>query len=128
MARATRTTSRRRGGSRAERAERGGGGLSQLPRRRLSNPYRPIEVLGAEEIAAIHETSLRILEEIGMDFLHPEGLAILRQAGAEVTPGSERVRLDRGLVDLGAGFGIRQVAGGNGCLGTEVFGHVVGRG
>src|SRR3546814_7101722 len=32
------------------------------------------------------------------DLLHPEALDILARAGATVTPGSQRVRLDRGLV------------------------------
>ncbi|HSR71636.1 MAG TPA: trimethylamine methyltransferase family protein, partial [Kiloniellales bacterium] len=73
-------------------------GPSQLPWRRIRNPYKPIEILQEEQIEAIHDASLRILEEIGIDFLHPEALEILRVAGAEVEPGSERVRLDRGLV------------------------------
>ena len=72
--------------------------LAQLPWRQVRNPYRPIEVLTPEGLAAITETAYRILEEIGMDFMHPEALEILKNAGAEVTPGSERVRLDRGFV------------------------------
>jgi trimethylamine--corrinoid protein Co-methyltransferase len=55
-------------------------------------------VLRPEQVEAIHDASLRILEEIGMDFLHPEALEILGRAGAEVEPGGQRVRLDRGLV------------------------------
>src|SRR3546814_19289012 len=46
----------------------------------------------------ISDAAFRILEEIGMDFLHPEALDLLAKAGAEVTPGSQRVRPDRGLV------------------------------
>ena len=45
------------------------------------------------------ETEIALLaEEVGMDFLHPEALEILSRGGADVTPGSERVRLDRGLI------------------------------
>ena len=87
---------------RARRRGRKTGGeaaLAQLPWRRLENPYRPIEVLDDEGIAAICDTAYSILEEIGMDFLHPEALAILRRAGAEVEPGGERVRFDRGLIE-----------------------------
>ncbi len=94
-----RDSSRRRGGTRAERGLRTGGGPTQLPWRSLRNPLSPIEVLRPEQVEAIHETSVRILEEVGMDFLHPEALEILRLAGAEVTPGSERVRFDRGLIE-----------------------------
>ncbi len=85
-------------GQRAERRASRSGGVRQLDWRLLKNPYRPIEVLDEEQLEKIHLASLTILEEIGMDFLHPEALEILRQAGAEVTPGSERVRFDRGLI------------------------------
>ncbi len=85
-------------GARAARRQGRGGGLKQLDWRALANPYRPIEVLDEEQIEAIHETSLKILEEIGMDFLLPEAVEILAKAGAEVTPGSARVRFDRGLI------------------------------
>jgi trimethylamine--corrinoid protein Co-methyltransferase len=76
----------------------GGGGPKQLPWRNLRNPYGPIEVLSEDRIEAIHNASLRILEEIGMDFLDGESLSILEAAGAEVAPGSQRVRFDRGLI------------------------------
>lgn len=89
----TRESSRRRG-----RQPREAAGLQQLPWRSVTNPYRPIEILSADQIEAIHDTSLRVLEEIGMDFLHPEALDRLRAAGADVEPGSQRVRFDRGLV------------------------------
>jgi trimethylamine--corrinoid protein Co-methyltransferase len=72
--------------------------LKQVPWYQLDNPYAPIEVLSEEGILAITETAFRILEEIGMDFLHPEALAILAQAGAEVDGGGERVRFERGLI------------------------------
>ncbi|MEX1206787.1 MAG: trimethylamine methyltransferase family protein [Dongiaceae bacterium] len=80
------------------RRERRGGGVAQLPWRNLRNPYGPIEVLSADQIEAIHDASLRLLEEIGMDFLDAEALAVLKAAGAEVEPGTQRVRFDRGLV------------------------------
>jgi len=91
----SREIGRRRGRSRSRDA---GGGLAQLPWRELSNPFPPLEVLSADQLEGVHEASLTVLEEIGMDFLHPEALEILRAAGAEVASGSERVRFDRGLV------------------------------
>ena len=84
----------RRGRQQADSAK----GFRQSPWQSLENPYPPVEVLSAEQLAMVEETAFRILEEVGMDFLHPEALEILRGAGAEVTPGSERVRLDRGLI------------------------------
>jgi trimethylamine--corrinoid protein Co-methyltransferase len=94
-----RTSSRRRGGGRAERERRSAGALNQLKWRLVENPYPPIEILNAEQIEAIHDTSLSVLEEIGMDFLHPEALDILARAGAEVEAGTQRVRFDRGLIE-----------------------------
>ncbi len=94
-----RRSSRRRGGGRAERARRSGGRLKQLKWRLLENLYSPIEVRRPEQIEAIHDTSLRILEEIGMDFLHPEALDILKRAGADVEAGTQRARFDRGLIE-----------------------------
>ncbi len=87
----TRDTGRRR-----ERRSRGG--IKQVPWRRYRNPYKPIEILSADQIEAIHDSSLKVLEEIGMDFLDEESLAILSSAGAEVQPGTQRVRFPRGLV------------------------------
>ncbi len=89
----------REGGKRRGRKTASGTGFQQLPWRNLRNPYRPVEVLSDDHIQAISDTAFRILEEVGMDFLHPEALQILKDAGAQVTPGSERVRLDRGLVE-----------------------------
>jgi trimethylamine--corrinoid protein Co-methyltransferase len=82
---------------RRPRRERGGP-LPQIPWARLVNPYPPIEPLSADQVESIHEASLRILEETGIRVLLPEARAIYRAAGAGVDEGSERVRLDRGLV------------------------------
>ena len=73
--------------------------LRQLPWRQVSNPYPPIEVVTADQLERIHQTSLDILEEIGIDFRLPEARVRLGVAGVEVTPGEERVRLDRFMVE-----------------------------
>jgi trimethylamine--corrinoid protein Co-methyltransferase len=51
-------------------------------------------VISADQLEAIHQTSLRVLSDIGMDFLHPEALSLLAEAGAQVTGGTNRVRFD----------------------------------
>ncbi|HSR70984.1 MAG TPA: trimethylamine methyltransferase family protein [Kiloniellales bacterium] len=79
------------------RPRRTGGGPPQLPWRSIVNPYPPLEVLGAEQLEAIHEASLEILEEIGIEFLAAPALELLGRAGAEVD-GAGLVRFDRGLV------------------------------
>jgi len=81
---------------------RGDGGRSRLPEQRpWAQPrmrYRPTEAVSADELESIHEASLEVLEEIGMDFLDPEAREILRAAGADVRADSQRVRFDRAMV------------------------------
>lgn len=87
--------SRRRPG-RAERAARPAPSTARY--RHLQHRFSPTPVISEDELEAIHLTSLQILEEMGMDFMHEGAREILRQAGAEVRPGSERVRIPRELV------------------------------
>ncbi|HEX9699500.1 MAG TPA: trimethylamine methyltransferase family protein [Acidobacteriota bacterium] len=90
----------RQGGRRSSRVRgRHKAAFVQLPRRPLTNPYPPMEILSADQLEAIHEASLQVLEEIGLNFLLPEAREILRRAGAEVEPGGPRVRFDRALVE-----------------------------
>jgi trimethylamine--corrinoid protein Co-methyltransferase len=58
--------------------------------------FPPTAAVSADQIEAIHEASLTILEEVGMDILLPEAREIYRAAGAAVE--GQRVRFDRGLV------------------------------
>ena len=90
----TRPDARRR----ARREPRTRGALHQLPWRALRNPCPPIEPLSGDQVAAIHDAALRILESIGITFMLPEALDILAGAGAEVDHASQRVRFDRALV------------------------------
>ena len=59
-------------------------GLAQLPWGRLVNPFRPVEILSADQVEAIHRASLRILAEIGMEVLGDRALDAFRNAGARV--------------------------------------------
>ena len=87
--------SRRRERSRPRRRT---GGIRQLPWRELENNLRPLDLIDEEALEAIHQASLQILTEIGMDFLHPEALAILKAAGADCEAGTNRVRFDPELI------------------------------
>ena len=80
------------------RRKRETGGLKQLPRRAIVNPYDPIEVLRAEQIERIHEGALDVLETIGMKIMSPAARDILEAAGADVDRESHLVRFDRGLI------------------------------
>ncbi|MBP5856641.1 trimethylamine methyltransferase family protein [Marivibrio halodurans] len=72
--------------------------LPQLDWRAVVNSYRPVDILDEDAIERIHDASMTILEEIGMDFLSEEAREIAAKAGADVRPGSERVRFDRNLI------------------------------
>jgi trimethylamine---corrinoid protein Co-methyltransferase len=83
------------------REERGGvAEAASQPR----NGFEPVKAISDDEVEAIHQASLTVLEEIGMDFLHAEARDILRKAGAECLANSERVRLPRGLVEQTIGL------------------------
>ena len=84
---------------RARRTSREGQGAShQAPFRQPRRPFKPVEIVGAEAIEAIHEAALTILEEIGMDFLDVDARQLAKSAGAQVEVGTNRVRFDRGLI------------------------------
>src|SRR4051812_416246 len=71
--------------------------IPQLKRHGVVRGFPAIEIVSADELEAIHRASLRVLEEIGMDFTLPEARELLKKAGAKVE--GERVRFDRGMVE-----------------------------
>ena len=71
---------------------------SQQPWQRLTNPYNPIEVLNEEELNSIHEASMDILENVGVEFLSERALNILGNKGATINREKNLVCMDRGLV------------------------------
>ena len=66
--------------------------------RRLVNPFPPMRVFSDDAVAHIHETALRMLEELGMRVLLPRARMIYRAAGATVDDDSLMVRIGRDLV------------------------------
>ena len=58
-----------------------------------------MEVLSADQLEAIHLTSLRIIEELGMEVMSPRALAVLQAAGARIDSATRTAYLDRGLVE-----------------------------
>ena len=65
--------------------------------RQLRNPFPPMEVFSADEIASMHETALRSLEELGMKVLLPEARATYAKGGARVD--GEMVYIGRDMVE-----------------------------
>lgn len=90
-------TNRRRQGGRGRRLE--GTHVPQLPWTEVVNPYPPMEVLSADQLEAIHLTSLRILENLGIEVMSARALAALKAVGATVDAATRNVRVDRGLVE-----------------------------
>lgn len=72
--------------------------LADKPFRRLQNPWKPLEILTDEQVEQIHNASMHILENIGIDFLDDEALALWQAAGAKVDRQTQHVWLDRGLI------------------------------
>jgi trimethylamine--corrinoid protein Co-methyltransferase len=88
----------RRSSLRARRGKAAGATVNQLPFQQFENPYPPLEIISPEQVEAIHEASLEILETVGVNFLLDEARRILKQAGADVDSTSTRVRFDRDLI------------------------------
>ena len=84
----------RRGGRQARRAARLAAPAVSLPTLVRNVPV--YEVLDEEGVELIHDASMQILEEVGIDFRDEEALVTWREAGARTE--GERVYLDRGLV------------------------------
>lgn len=83
---------------------RGAHEANATPKPQPRLPFQPVSAVSADELEAIHEASLQILEEIGMDVLHAEAKEVLKRAGADVDPNSDRVRFDRGLIESKIGL------------------------
>ncbi len=59
--------------------------------------FPPTAIISEDHVEAIHHASLRVLSEIGMDFLLPEARDMLRLAGAKID--GERVRFDPAMIE-----------------------------
>ncbi len=84
----------RRGGRDARRERRLSSPLVSLPTLRRNIPL--VEVLDAEGVELIHQASLDLLEDVGIEFRDDEAAEIWRRAGADVR--GHRIRIDRGLL------------------------------
>lgn len=58
-----------------------------------------LDILPAEAIDLIHEESMKILEEVGIEFRDDEAIAYWEKAGADVR--GTRVRIDRAQLKIG---------------------------
>ncbi len=65
----------------------------------LRNPFTPQSVFSEDHIEAIHLNALRILQELGIKVLLPEGRKYFAQAGAIVDEETQMVRIGADIVD-----------------------------
>ncbi len=56
----------------------------------------PIEPVSHEGVEAVHNAAMRVLEEIGIEFLHEDALAVLKREGCKVE--GENVKMGRDFV------------------------------
>lgn len=86
---------RRRG---RRQAAPGAAGFAQKPFRQPVRRWPPVELISADELETLHEASLRVLAEVGMEVLDNQARQIMRAAGALVRAGERRVRFDPDLI------------------------------
>jgi trimethylamine--corrinoid protein Co-methyltransferase len=91
--------SRRRSHSRSSRQASRAGVIHQRPFGPVRNPYRPMELISADQVEAIHHASLRVLRDIGMRVNDAPSLALMEEIGADVDRANYRVRFDPALVE-----------------------------
>ncbi|MBE7470419.1 MAG: trimethylamine methyltransferase family protein [Anaerolineales bacterium] len=82
----------------AQRQSRSQSPLLKIPFQQIRHQFTPLETVSAEQVEQLHLASLRILEEIGLDFLDDEALDLWQKAGAKVDRSTRHVWLDRHLV------------------------------
>ncbi len=92
----------------------------------LRNPFPPMEVFSTDQVMAMHETSLRTLEELGMKVLLPEAIAIYRKGGARVV--NNMVYIGRDMVKAALSTAPKSVQGRAGVRAKDLtfeLGHMI---
>lgn len=87
---------RRSGGHSANVARSSQSAVHQMDWRLPVNPDKPTEPLDEQGVEAVHDGAMRVLEEIGIEFLNDESTAILAKAGCAVN--GTNVRMGRDFV------------------------------
>jgi len=81
------------------RAKRDANQIQQPPWRTVRNPFKPLELLNPEQLERVHQASLTVLRDMGVEFMSSEALDVLERAGAEVDRETQIVRFDPALVE-----------------------------
>jgi trimethylamine--corrinoid protein Co-methyltransferase len=89
---------RARHGGRAGKRAGGASAFEQAPFRQLKIPFAPTRLVSDDELESIHVASLRVLRDIGVDVLHEGARKIMKEHGAAVREGVERVHFDSDMI------------------------------
>ena len=73
--------------------------LQQSSWSRVSNVFPHVEPLSADQIEAVHDASMRILENLGIEVMNRRTCDLFAEAGADVDRSTGVVRIDRGLLE-----------------------------
>ncbi|MEM7172394.1 MAG: trimethylamine methyltransferase family protein [Pseudomonadota bacterium] len=84
---------------RARRRKESDDKLDQIPWQTFRNPHPPIEILDPDQLEQIHQTSLRVLSDIGIRILEAQARRHLKDVGANVDEDAQMVTFDPGLVE-----------------------------
>jgi len=79
--------------------DRRGAPIAQVPWKQLVNPLTPTKLISDDEVEALHEAALTILEEIGIRCQVKEARDIFRRAGAIVDEAEAQVRVGRDIIE-----------------------------
>ena len=72
-----------------------------------------MDVFSNDQIASIHDTAIKTLEELGMKVLLPEAIEVLQRGGARVE--GDMVYIGREMVDAAIASAPKSITG-RGCL------------
>lgn len=79
--------------------------------RQLKNPFPVMSVFPEDQIADMHETALRMLEELGMKVLLPEARQLYAKGGARVGEDNEMVFIGRDMIAAALASAPRSIIG-----------------
>ena len=89
----------RRGRRRSAGAANTAPSIEQLPWKQPQLSFPPLELVSTDQIESIHQASLEILKDIGMEFMSGEARELVKKAGADVDETTHMVRFDPAMVE-----------------------------
>ncbi|MEM8691686.1 MAG: trimethylamine methyltransferase family protein [Pseudomonadota bacterium] len=87
--------------------------------RQLRNPFPPMDLFSADEIANMHRTALRMLKELGIKVLLPEAVALFKAGGARVE--GEMVYLGEDMITAALALAPKSIEGRAGARDRDIL-------